>query len=120
MLWLFLVFEFKLLEVLGTLPDFGSCQRCGTALTTGYFHAEDGVGSCATHSIPSPHRVRLDREAIEQLSRMASNPLSALARYPCAHETRKRLGKLLHWTYTFHVQGYSLPEALKLIPKGEQ
>jgi hypothetical protein len=28
---------------------------------------------------------------------------------------RKQLGRLVHWTYTYHVQGYHLPRSLNLI-----
>ena len=44
--------------------------------------------------------------------------LSQLGAAEVDADVRKRLGKVLHWTYTFHINGYSLPQALKLIPRG--
>jgi DNA repair protein RecO (recombination protein O) len=119
-LWLFLVFEHKLLNVLGALPDFSACARCGKPIVEGYIHPEDGAALCMSHSTAAPQRVRIDAEAAALLADMASSTLADLASRTVTRPARKRLGKIMHWTYTFHVQGYSLPEALKLIPNAEQ
>jgi DNA repair protein RecO (recombination protein O) len=119
-LFQFLAFEFKLLEVLGSLPDFHVCEICGGEATDGYYHPADGVTVCHLHSRNSPQRIRLEADTRVLLENMAISGLPELARIEVPAETRKRLGKILHWTYTFHVQGYGLPEALKLIPRAEQ
>jgi DNA repair protein RecO len=114
---LFLAFEFKLLSVLGALPDLAACAVCGGTLETGFFHPAEGVGACPVHSEISSRRIRLDAELIGLAETFAGVSLADLSRLTTAADTRKRLGAVLHWTYTFHVNNYRLPESLKLIPR---
>ena len=116
-LFLFIAFEFKLLQILGALPDFSWCSSCGVRFDKGYFHPEDGVGACNVHTHPDPHRIPLGAATLPFLEQLTRRPLDSLDSLEVDGRTRKKLGKILHWTYTFHVQGYGLPEALKLIPK---
>ena len=62
-------------------------------------------------------RIDLDPELAALERALAGSPLESAARAEVPKELRKRLGALLHWTYTFHVQNYRLPESLRLIPK---
>ena len=111
-------FEFKLLDLLGILPDFGVCAECGAPSAGGYYYPEDGGSACAQHVRSSPHRIRLDEATTHALSVWMAVSLSQLGAAEVDADVRKRLGKVLHWTYTFHINGYSLPQALKLIPRG--
>ena len=116
-LFLFIAFEFKLLEILGALPDFFSCSSCGVRFEKGHFHPEEGASACDVHTHPDPHQIPLRAAVLSLLDELARRPLDALDGLEVDGRIRKNLGKILHWTYTFHVQGYGLPEALKLIPK---
>jgi len=113
-----LAFEYKMLDVLGTLPDVAHCAQCASPAGDGYYFPEDGTSACATHAGPSPHRIHLDDAVLAELSLWCASRLAELAPRGVEPAVRKRLGKILHWTYTFHINGYSLPEALKLIPRG--
>lgn len=117
-LYLFLAFELKLLSALGALPDLFDCARCGRSAAGGVYEARDGSGYCAEHaSEPDDVRgsVRLSATVLQQAHRCKAEPLSVLAGEEVTRQTRKALGKIVHWTYTFHVQGYSLPKSLSLI-----
>jgi DNA repair protein RecO len=116
-LYLFLAFELKLLEVLGAIPDFARCASCGDELVRGFFHPDDGESRCARHSDPSRRRIALDGELVRALADLEGEPLGNLARRKAGRALRKRLGGILHWTYTLHVENYRLPESLKLLPK---
>ena len=111
----FLVFEYRLLEILGALPDFASCATCAGPLGAGFYHPGEGESLCTNHSTATPHRVPLDGETLAFIGDVAGATLSNFATRGVDARLRKRFGKIMHWTYTFHVQGYSLPEALKLI-----
>lgn len=117
---LFLAFEYMLLAVLGVLPDLGRCIICEKRLSRGFFHPEAGVSACARHSGASGRRIRLDAAVLGVLERIDSEGLDGVCRRGFDRDSRKRLGRILHWTYTFHVQGYRLPESLKLIPKDDR
>ena len=112
---LFLAFETALLEALGALPDLSSCAACGERFERGYYHPEQGESACPLHTKPSAHRVELDADLAALARALAASPLENAARASVPKDLRKRLGALLHWTYTFHVQNYRLPESLKLI-----
>jgi hypothetical protein len=62
----------------------------------------------------------MDKCLIELLSTIDRLPLRELRGMAVAPAVRKDLGAVLHWTYTFHVNNYHLPEALKLIPKDKR
>lgn len=115
---LYLVFEFKLLEILGVVPDFSSCALCGGEMASGFYVPAEGTSVCARHGTESARRIRLDAPVVEHIRGIGSRSLHESSGLAVDPKVRKRLGRILHWTYTFHIQGYTLPEALKLMPKG--
>jgi DNA repair protein RecO (recombination protein O) len=115
-LLLFLAFETALLGILGALPDLSSCAVCGEPCEGGAYYPEQGASVCAAHAA-SGRRIDLDPELSALERALAGSPLESASRAEVPKEIRKRLGALLHWTYTFHVQNYRLPESLKLIQK---
>jgi DNA repair protein RecO (recombination protein O) len=113
----FLAFEFGLLGVLGALPDFSACAACGESPAGGFFDPEQGSCACARHGSPSPRRIAIDEGAAELLAALGKETLAETARRRADPGARKRLGSILHWTYTHHVENYRLPESLNLLPK---
>jgi DNA repair protein RecO len=114
---LFLAYETALLEILGALPDLSACAACGSAFERGVYYPEHGESVCPQHAAAPGQRIDLDPDLAALLRALAGSPLESAARAEVPAELRKRLGALLHWTYTFHVQNYRLPESLKLIQK---
>ena len=116
----FLAFEFKLLDVLGSLPEIRACSECGSLLEDGYYHPEEGSCRCRTHTTSVPHRIHVDAALLDLIAVVGERSFAQIGELEVDAGLRKRLGQVLHWTYTFHIHGYRLPEALKLIPKREQ
>ncbi len=114
-LLLFLAFEIKLLEALGVAPDTFGCVHCGTTPDGGLYSPRDGVSFCAEHGTRVPESVALSEELLHTAARCAEDSFDALARGGVSRTARKELGRLVHWTYTYHVQGYHLPRSLSLI-----
>ncbi|NIM18978.1 MAG: DNA repair protein RecO [Candidatus Latescibacteria bacterium] len=114
-LFFFLAFEIKLLEALGALPDLSGCVRCGADVEGGSYDPEEAACFCANHEVPSPQAQSLYRDLLTFASRCLREPLEGLKPERADRKLRKDLGKLIHWTYTYHVQGYTLPESLKLL-----
>jgi DNA repair protein RecO (recombination protein O) len=115
---LFLAFELKLLVALGSFPELSGCARCGSGLAGGVYGARDGVGFCPVHAreaADTQDTLPLSAETLAAIVSCAEPPLSEAARAEVSRQTRKQLGKIVHSTYTFHVQGYSLPKSLSLI-----
>ena len=114
-LFLFLAFQIKLLAALGVSPDTVDCVRCGERPSDGIYSPRDGVSFCAEHRTAVPEAVRLSPEIVAAAGQCAEQSFDALAREAPARGVRKELGRLVHWTYTYHVQGYRLPRSLSLI-----
>jgi recombinational DNA repair protein (RecF pathway) len=114
-LLLFLAFELKLLAALGAFPELSGCAHCGAGLGGGAYNARDGVAYCRSHAGEAPDALSLSPVLIAAIDEYSNEPLTAAAAGEMDPRTRKDLGKIVHWTYTFHVQGYSLPKSLSLI-----
>jgi DNA repair protein RecO len=114
-LFLFLAFEIKLLAALGVSPDTVDCVHCGESPNDGIYSPRDGVSFCAEHRSSVPEAVRLSPEIVAATGYCAEQPFDVLAREAVTRVVRKELGRLVHWTYTYHVQGYHLPRSLNLI-----
>jgi DNA repair protein RecO len=114
-LFLFLAFEIKLLDALGVAPDTVGCVHCGTTPDGGLYSPRDGVSFCAEHGTLVPESVTLSEELLRTAARCAEDSFDAIAEGGVSRSARKELGRLVHWTYTYHVQGYTLPRSLSLI-----
>jgi len=119
-LFVFLAFELRLLEALGVLPELSACVRCGGALEGGYFSARNGSGICARHAEElsgggTDELLLLSPGILDAAVFCLENPFHLLETEEADRSVRKQLGKIIHWTYTYHVQGYSLPVSLSLI-----
>jgi DNA repair protein RecO len=114
-LFLFLALEVKLLASLGVSPDTWSCVRCGESPSGGVYSPRDGVSFCAEHRAAVPEAVALSPEIVRAARHCAEETFDELARESVSRAVRKELGRLVHWTYTYHVQGYHLPRSLNLM-----
>ena len=114
-LLLFLAFEIKLLDALGVAPDTYGCVHCGTPPEGGLYSPRDGVSFCAEHGTRVPEAVNLSRELVSTALTCAEASFDVIAESGVSRSARKELGRLVHWTYTYHVQGYHLPRSLSLI-----
>ena len=111
----FLAFELALLGALGATPGLTHCDRCGRTLDTGVYDARAGASFCRAHAPGGGETITLTAPLLEGLARLMNGTLAEAAACTLDSRVRKALGKLLHWTYTFHVQGYSLPNSLNLL-----
>jgi DNA repair protein RecO (recombination protein O) len=114
-LLVFLAFELRLLSALGAFPELSGCALCGGDIGGGVYHAEGGVAYCAEHARGVQDALPLPAPLLAVARTCVAGPLENLAAARVDERTRKQLGKLVHWTYTYHVQGYSLPKSLSLI-----
>jgi len=111
----FLAFEAKLLAALGAAPDVTTCARCAAAPDAGAYDAREGVSYCAAHAAGIADAIAIDAEAATLLRAALSRPIVETAALAAPRTARKQVGKILHWTYTLHVEGYRLPRSLDLL-----
>ncbi len=114
----FLVFELKLLDTLGFLPEFDICCFCGERISQGFFDPGSGSSCCAKdRSAGGDNLLELNETVLGVISGSLSRSFYDLEPARADAGTRKNFGLILHWTYTYHIHGYKLPNALKLIKK---
>jgi hypothetical protein len=89
--------------------------HCGTSPDGGLYSPRDGVSFCAEHGTVVPESVSLSEELLRAAVRCAEDSFDAIAQGGVSRSARKELGRLVHWTYTYHVQGYHLPRSLSLL-----
>ena len=70
---------------------------------------------CGEHRAQVPEAVKLSPEIVSAAEQCAEQTFDVLSHEAVARAVRKELGRLVHWTYTYHVQGYHLPRSLSLI-----
>ncbi len=114
-LLMFLAFAAKLLERLGAFPDVETCAECGKAADEGIYRFAEGSTVCRSHGAGGEGTMVLRSAVREALLGCLTADFEVLGGATLAPESRKDLGKLIHWTYTSHVQGYSLPKSLSLL-----
>ena len=112
---LFLAFEVKLLGALGVLPEFHLCAECGAPVARGRYDPANGMSFCERERTAGGELMPLDGALLDVLDRAGHAGLQELAGLELSDSVRKRFGLLLHWTYTYHVQGYRVPNSLKLL-----
>jgi len=113
-LFLFLAFEIKLLSALGASPDLAGCSECGAPIDGGVYSPRDGSACCREHAA-GVDLLPLGGGTVALAGLCTAEPFDTLAGHEVDAAHRKELGKLVHWTYTHHVHGYSLPKSLNLI-----
>jgi DNA repair protein RecO len=111
----FLAFEAKLLATLGAAPDVTTCARCAAAPDGGAYDAREGASYCVEHAGGIEDALELSAEAAGLLRAALARPIAETAASAATRAARKQVGKILHWTYTLHVQGYRLPRSLDLL-----
>jgi DNA repair protein RecO (recombination protein O) len=118
-LFMFLVFELGLLEVLGVLPDFFACSECGRSTENGRYDSKTGESRCREHagsySAAASDPVTISPKLLGLIGECFRSSLDNLQQKEVDRKLRKDLGKIIHRTYTYHVQGYRLPDSLKLL-----
>jgi DNA repair protein RecO len=113
-LFMFLALEIKLLSALGAAPGVDSCGRCGGELGGGTYSPSQGESFCREHS-DAADALPMSPETAGVIKLCTVAPFVELVGVDVPAQRRKQLGKLVHWTYTHHVHGYSLPKSLNLI-----
>jgi DNA repair protein RecO (recombination protein O) len=114
---IFLGLERRLLERLGVAPDLTRCASCGRGPRGEVLHyrvAEGTVacGPCGPGEGPS---VELPRPARDALLDLRTRALEEAGRMRLSRESIRSMGLLLHRHLGYHVEGYRLPESLRLL-----
>lgn len=108
---LFYAFEIGVLGLAGALPDTGACSRCGVDLAGERFgvDAASGAVTCA-----ACRGGLLSAEAASFIARAAREGLVAAEGRALERAERREIGELVHRLFAGHVEGYRLPNALRL------
>jgi recombinational DNA repair protein (RecF pathway) len=91
------------------------CPVCDGSVAGGFYHPGGGHGYCREHGAELAQATPLSEQVVALARACLESPLEAVESMSVDEATRKSLGKVLHRTYTHHVQGYTLPKSFGLM-----
>jgi len=101
----------QLLKMSGVYPSIADCAVCGRELTGG-FKAVSQTGRVTCRGCGSEDALIVSGSSAEVLRRMEKGYFEGLA---LGSKERKEIGKLLHYLFLHHIEGYRLPSALNIL-----
>lgn len=101
----------RLLNMSGVYPSTTDCAACGRELTGG-FKAVPQTGRVTCRKCGSEDALYLSGKSAEVLRRMEKGDFVGLE---LGSKERKEIGRLLHYLFLHHIEGYRLPSALNIL-----
>lgn len=111
---LFFAFEIGVLKLAGSFPSTRSCARCGRELEGEAFAVDPASGTVTCGACGARSARRLSSEAASALTLMDRGGLEAVGSATLGARARKEIGEIVHRVFTSHMDGYRLPNALRL------
>jgi DNA repair protein RecO (recombination protein O) len=111
---LFYALEIGVLSLAGSFPSIAACADCGTDLAGGRLAVDPASGRVSCHSCRRGSGRTLSAGSSAALLRLEREGFRAAERAPLGREERREIGELLHRLFAGHVEGYRLPNALRL------
>ncbi len=110
----FYTMEVKLLILLGHFPSLEACSRCGRELREG-----SGIipssGEVLCRECGGGGTVQVSPESFKYLKNMAERDFEQICPVSLNSTVRREVGRALHYLFLHHVDGYTLPNSLRLI-----
>ncbi len=109
--------ELRLLARHGVAPSLESCLACGRPVEGEFiaYSVSEGSVRCDRCGGGEAAEIVMSRGARERLLRMREGGLAELGGDPPGEEELRELGIFLHRNLLYHVEGYRLPESLRLL-----
>jgi DNA repair protein RecO len=104
----------RLLKLTGFYPAVDRCASCGTVLTGGFL-AKPQTGRITCVGCGEDGAILVSERSANLLSRMSGDDMSGIEELSIPPEERKEMGRFLHMLFLYHVDGYRLPNALKIL-----
>lgn len=101
----------RLLRMSGVYPSTADCAGCGRELT-GEFKAVPQTGRVTCLGCGSEDALFVSGRSAEVLRKMEKGFFAGIA---LGSKERKELGRLLHYLFLHHIEGYRLPGALNIL-----
>jgi DNA repair protein RecO (recombination protein O) len=116
--FLFFALEARLLCVLGIFPSLESCYLCGRPAGGKELSIDPAGGGVTCDDCEGKGTLHLSADSLAVLERLTSCEPVELARMRMRSEERREIGRVLHHLFLNHVDGYTLPNALRLLKGG--
>ena len=110
---LFLLYA-RLLKLTGFYPATDRCAGCGADLASG-FMAQPQAGRITCSGCGADGALFVSERSARFLSRLTGDYVSEIEELSILPEERKEIGRFLHFLFLYHIEGYKLPNALKIL-----
>ncbi len=111
----FFALEAGLLRESGLMPSLESCDSCGKGLAREIFSVNPSTGSVMCEECPGARHQRLSKDAGRFLLGLARGGIEGAGSSRLDQTVRSEIGRLLHRLFSYHVEGYRIPGALRIL-----
>lgn len=111
---LFYALEIGVLSLAGSFPSIDVCAACGKDLAGSGLCVEPSSGLVTCPGCGRAPGRRLTARSAAALALLEREGLEAACGAPIGREERREIGETLHRLFAGHVEGYRLPNALRL------
>ncbi len=111
---LFFALEIAVLSIAGSFPSLDACSDCGKPLAGARLSVDPASGRVGCVSCGRGSGRTLSAASSAALVRLRRGGLREAGSAPLGGDERREIGGLLHRLFAGHVEGYRLPNALRL------
>jgi DNA repair protein RecO (recombination protein O) len=111
----FFTFEARLLFLLGFFPALRGCGSCGGEPGAGGLWIDPRSGEVSCQKCSRDEMLRLSPSACAALDRMRRGFTEETAVWRLGDRERSDVGRVLHQLFLNHIEGYTVPNALRLL-----
>jgi DNA repair protein RecO (recombination protein O) len=104
----------RLLKWTGFYPATDRCAGCGAVLERG-FRAEAQAGRITCGACSGGDSLLVSAASADTIARLAGEATSDIEGLSIGPEERKEIGRFFHFLFLYHIDGYRLPNALKIL-----
>lgn len=99
------IFEIKLMEVSGFMPDLGMCVNCESPIQEySKFSLHSGGPLCGSCGSKSPSRLRLSKGTVNFIERVRKSPLDMVSRIKVSQDVGRELEVFMRRFVDHHIQ----------------
>lgn len=113
----FFAFEIGLLRFTGLFPEILKCSECGRSLKGTSFRLNTPAGETACGDCASGEGKIISKSTSDALAVIIDHGPGGLGPMRLESKQRGEIGRLLHHIFSAHVEGYRLPDSLRILKR---
>ncbi len=113
----FFSFEIGLLRFTGLFPEILECSECGRSLKGAPFRLNTAIGRTTCQGCARRGDRIISKSTSDKLAVIIDKGPAGLEGMRLENEERGEIGRLLHHIFNAHIEGYRLPDSLRILKR---